>query len=95
MRYDPSSLQFVPDWLVTREGVDMRYDRYYDDDGCYWFTEGDDDDTFFEWYEGYRKRKAQKAKIKEELVPTAWHPSRWWNWCVPEDEKKETEKLWR
>ena len=87
-------MQFVPDWLVTREGVDMRYDRYYDDDGGYWFTEGDDDDTFFEWYEGYRKRKAQKAKIKEELVPTAWHPSRWWNWCVPEDEKKKTEKLW-
>ena len=18
----------------------------------------------------------------------AWHPSRWWDWCVPEDEKK-------
>ena len=24
----------------------------------------------------------------------AWHPSRWWNWCFPEDEKKETVKLW-
>ena len=24
----------------------------------------------------------------------AWHPSWWWNWCVPEDEKKVTEKLW-
>ena len=21
----------------------------------------------------------------------AWNPSRWWDWCVPEDEKKETE----
>ena len=18
----------------------------------------------------------------------AWHPSKWWDWCVPEDEKK-------
>ena len=22
----------------------------------------------------------------------AWHPSRWWDWCLDEDEKKETEK---
>ena len=42
-----------------------------------------------------KKRKAQKAKIKEELLPIAWHPLRWWDWCVPEDEKRETEKLWK
>ena len=24
-------------------------------------------------------------------MPVAWHPDRWWNWCVPEDEKKELE----
>ena len=22
-------------------------------------------------------------------MPIAWYPSRWWDWCVPEDEKKE------
>ena len=43
------------------------------------------------WYKGYEQRKAQKAKIKEELMPVAWHPDRWWNWCVTEDEKKELE----
>ena len=42
-----------------------------------------------------KNRKAQKAKIKEELLPIAWHPLRWWDWCVPEDEKRETEKLWK
>ena len=42
-----------------------------------------------------KKRKAQKAKIKEELLPIAWHPLTWWDWCVPEDEKRETEKLWK
>ena len=21
----------------------------------------------------------------------AWHPKRWWDWCGPEDEKRETE----
>ena len=51
------------------------------------------DDDIIEWYEGHLKRKAQKVKIKDELMPIAWHPSRWWDRCIPEDEKKETEKL--
>ena len=59
-----------------------------------WDNEDDDDvDEIVKWYDGYQKRKAQKAQIKEELMPLVWHPSRWWNWYVPEDEKKETEKL--
>ena len=40
------------------------------------------------------KQKAQKASTKEELMPIAWHPSHWWDWCVAEDEKHETKKLW-
>ena len=39
------------------------------------------------------KCKAQKAQIKKELIPIAWYPSRHWDWCMSEDEKKETEKL--
>ena len=56
VRYDPFSLQFVPDWFVTREEVDMWFDKYYADDFDYCFTEGDDDDKFFEWYDRYKKR---------------------------------------
>ena len=48
-----------------------------------------------EWYEGYKKRKAPKEQIEKELMCIAWHPSRWWDWCVPEDEEKETETLWK
>ena len=22
-------------------------------------------------------------------MPVAWHPSRWWDWCMTGDEKKE------
>ena len=44
-------------------------------------------DDFIKWYEGYQKRMVQKASIKKELMPIAWDPSRWWNWCIPEDEK--------
>ena len=69
---DSSSLQYVSDWFVTREWVDMCYDDYYDDDGDYW-DDDDNEDTFFEWYDGYKKRKAQKASIKEELLPIVWH----------------------
>ena len=35
-------------------------------------------DELIECYQGYHKRKPQKAKIEEELMPTTWHPSRWW-----------------
>ena len=65
-----------------------------DDDGDHWDDDDDDEDKFFEWYNGYKKREAQKAQIKKELMPIAWHPSRRWDWYMPEDEKKETEKLW-
>ena len=57
--------------------------------------ENDDEDNLFKWYDGYKKRKVQKASIKEELLPIAWHPSRYWDWCMSEDEKQETEKLCR
>ena len=26
-------------------------------------------------------------------MPVAWHPNRWWGWCVSEDEKKEIESI--
>ena len=72
---DSSSLQFVPDWFVTREGLYMWYDDYYNDDHghCY---ENDNEDTFFEWYDGYKKRKAQNVKIKKEFMHIACHSSR-------------------
>ena len=60
------SLRFVPDWFVTREGVDI----WYDDNYVY------NDNEMIKWYNGCKKRKAQEASIKEELLPIAWHPSR-------------------
>ena len=32
------------------------------------------------------RRKAQNLKIKEELLPIAWHPNRVKDWCMSEDE---------
>ena len=52
--------------VVTREQVKLWHGyNYY----C--------NNEFIKWYEGHQKRKAQKVKIKDELVPIAWHPSRW------------------
>ena len=84
VRDDPYSLQYVPDWFVIQEQIDAWYDDKY------W----NNDDEIIEWYNSYKKRRAQKASIKKELMPIAWHPSKWWDWCISKDEKKETEKLW-
>ena len=45
----------------------------------------------FRWH---HKKKYQKD-LKEEVLPVAWHPSRFWNWCMAEDEKKTAEQLWK
>ena len=27
-------------------------------------------------------------------MPVAWYPTRWWDWCIPEDEKKVIESMY-
>ena len=78
------AFKFVPDWFVTQDICDNIKTREDFDLNA---------DEFVTWYNGYPQRKVQKAQVKAELMPIAWHPSRWWNWCIPEDDKKETEKL--
>ena len=57
--------------------------HYYDD---YW---GNNDGVIRRHSEdSHQKRYAQNAQIKEELMRVASHPSRWWDWCVLEDDKK-------
>ena len=79
---DPLLLRHVPDWFVTLQLIELWNDY------C-------NDDRLVTCRNGYEKRKAQKAKIKEELLPITWHPGRVMNWCMSEDEKKEIEKLWK
>ena len=31
--------------------------------------------------------------MKEEVMPIAWHRSRYWDWCIPEDEKKRNRTI--
>ena len=71
---------FVPDCFVTQQRIKDLWDNNSD-----WYN-----NKLIEWYDGFKARKAQKAQIKKELILIAWHPLRWWDWCVPEDEKTET-----
>ena len=43
----------------------------------------------------YRKRNAQKHQIRYELLPVAWHPSRFYDWCCDNDEKRFLKEMWR
>ena len=54
-------LEYVQDWFVTQQKIKIWCD---DDEYC-------DDDELIKWYDGYKARKAQKAKIKKELMPIA------------------------
>ena len=62
----------------------------------------DEDDTIIlirllAWHIEFEKLKELKKiyeknfkkHIRGELMAIAWHSKRWWDWCFPEDEKKE------
>ena len=44
----------------------------------------------FRWH---HKNKYQMG-IEDDLIPVAWHPSRFWDWCMAEEDKKTAEQLW-
>ena len=55
---------------MTQEQVKIRHDN---DVYC-------NDAELVKWYNVYKKHKAQKSIIKEELIPIAWHPSIMQDW---------------
>ena len=84
----------IPDKLKTRE---MCEQAVSEQPGCLkyvpdWFITAEMlekcQDKEEEWFEGFKRRKAQRLKIKEELLPVTWHPDRVFDWCFSEDEKK-------
>ena len=46
-----------------------------------------------DWHSKFKKSKALKKKISEELMPIVWYPKRCWNFCMREDEKKAIEPI--
>ena len=52
---------------------------------------------FLAWYINFEKRKKLKKELSKELILTLWHPNKWWDWCMSEDEKKRNKSnvYWR
>ena len=42
------------------------------------------------WYIKFKQREAFKKEISKELIHVP-RPTKWWDWCMSEDEKKEIE----
>ena len=80
-------IKYVPNWSVTPKILE-----YLGNSKCSNKKVLDAPD---DWRKGYKQCKAQKAQLKEELLPIARHPFRWLDWCIPENEKTETEKLFK
>ena len=47
----------------------------------------------FAWHIKFKKLKELKRELSEKLMPAVWHPNIWWDWCMSEDEKKETDPM--
>ena len=46
------------------------------------------------WHIKFEKcKELKKKKINEELIPIVWHPKRWWNFRMSEDNEKEIEPI--
>ena len=84
-QYDLLNIWCVPDQFKTQEMCNRAVQskpqvlEYVPD----WFVTPQEmeefDDELITWRDAYMKRKTQKAQIKEELMPVAWHPDRWWD----------------
>ena len=51
------------------------------------------DDIDIQKYRQDHKRKYYKP-LYNDLLPIAWHPYRYIDWCLDEDEKKDLKHLW-
>uniref|UniRef100_UPI001C0712A8 hypothetical protein n=1 Tax=Acinetobacter baumannii TaxID=470 RepID=UPI001C0712A8 len=51
------------------------------------------DKIYDELFKYHHKRKFY-GKIRDEILPIAWHPDRYWNWCLDEEEKERAKKMW-
>ena len=93
---NPYHLEYVPDNFKSQEMCSAKFSSSGEvDDVPDWFiTKEMIENDSCEWFNGYKERKAQKAQIKAELLSIAWHPDRYLDWCVDENEKKDLKKVW-
>ena len=81
---------FLRDYVLQHNiNLDNSFDNNADED--------DPDTTILirllAWHIKSGKQKELKKLLSEELMPVAWHPNRWWDWCRLKDEKKEIDSM--
>ena len=45
------------------------------------------------WHTKFEKRKELKKELNLEIMLVVCYHKRWWDWCVLEDEKKDTDPM--
>ena len=43
------------------------------------------------WLEVIDLHNVKHLKKYKQIMSVTWHPTRWWDWCLPKDEKKGIE----
>ena len=43
----------------------------------------------------HHHKRSFSRRIHDEVLPIAWHPNRFWDWCVDEEEKGFLEEMWK
>ena len=71
---------------LNKFNLDNDEDNFDDDD-----PEAINHVRLMTWCNRFKQRKACKKEIREELMLVAWHPTRRWDWCVSEDNRKGIE----
>ena len=46
------------------------------------------------WHIKFEKRKEPEKDLSKELMPVVWHPNRWWDSYISDDEKKKEINPW-
>ena len=55
--------------------------------------DNEDLDQLITWCNDYNQQKECRNQLDKAFLSLAQHTSQHWDWCEPEDEKKEIEKL--
>ena len=98
--HDECMLKYVPDHLKTQEMCNYvfnKHPRLLEHVPDYFVTEEmlknqnvqDLADAYRE-----RRRRLKKEDWRKSSYRVAWHPDRFWEWCMPHDEKLEISQLW-
>ena len=82
------SITFSSDELEILNNIKLHDANFYEDD-----PKAIIHVRLLAWHNRLKQRKAFKKETSKELMSTAWHPTRCWDWYVAKDEKKEIERI--